>query len=52
MLDSQASTIVVVALTAEEKAERRELERQRRAEVKARDLKRKQQRANKRSQAY
>jgi hypothetical protein len=44
--------LVNVALTAEEKAERRELERQRRAEVKARDLGRKQKRANKRSQAY
>ena len=52
MLDSQASTIVVVALTAEEKAERRELERQRRAEVKARDLDRRTKRQNKRSQCY
>lgn len=52
MLESQASTIVVVPLTAEEKAERAELARVRKAEVKERDLLRKQKRAVKRAQCY
>ena len=68
MLDSIASTAVVrqpllcptynheygapVPLTAEEKAERAELARVRKAEVKERDLLRKQKRAVKRAQCY
>ena len=52
MFNLEASTSVVVTLTPEERAERREAARERRLEVKERDLLRKQKRAAKRRQAY
>lgn len=52
MFNLEACTAVVVPLTPEERAERREAARVHREKVKQRDLDRKQKRANKRSQAY